>query len=288
MCFYQPNPVGCKCTFFQLVQPCAFARFLPPPHPAQNPNPLIVPCTRKDIAQGVGVRICTHCQAWYGGMAAPMAAPTVVPMSNGMETGIYDSDSERDTMYRNPMIEWMERYDCGYESENTSSGTAGTVNGTVSGSESVEGQRPSTSLTLPDPSPVETSFQDSSRLPVTEYTEEETILGESTEWFGIGGSYLATGDQTQGEDQDQAQGCIHAIADEVGVDFAAVEEWREVTLEERAGTEATLEEESEGNNAIGKVEDDEEEGDDADAEPLRLPIILKADNKDNVKTGDDL
>lgn len=234
------------------------------------------------------MRICTHCQAWYGGMAAPIAAPTVVPMSNGMETGIYDSDPERDTMYRNPMIEWMERYDCGYESENTSSGSAGTVNGTVSGSESVEGQRLSTSLTLPDPSPVETSFQDSSRVPAAEDTGGQTSFGESTEWFGIGGSYLATGDRMQGEDQDQAQGCIHAIADGVGVDFAAVEEWREVTLEDRAGTEATLEEESEGNNAIGKVEDDEEEGDDADAEPLRLPIILNADNEDNVKTRDDL
>lgn len=235
------------------------------------------------------MRICTHCQAWYGGMTAPIAAPTVVPMSNGMETRIYDSDPERDTMYRNPMIEWMERYDCGYESENASSGTAGTVNGTVSGSESVEGQRLSTSLTLPDPSPVETSFQGSSRVPAAEDTEGQPSFGESTEWFGIGGSDLATGDQTRGEDQDQAQRCIPAIADGVGVDFAAVEGWREVTLEERAGTEATLEEESEENNAIGKVDkDDEEEGDGADTEPLRLPIILKADNENDLKTGDDL
>lgn len=279
MCFYQPNPVGCRCTFFQLVQPCAFARLLPPPNPAQNANPLIVPCSTKYMAQGVGVRICTHCQAWYGGMPAP----TVVPMSNGMGTRIHDSDPERDTMYRNPMLEWMERYDCGHEGENTSSGPNGKGNGTVSVMEPVEGQILSSGLPLPDPSPVNMSFLDSSRISAAEDTEGQTLFGESCEWFGIGGSSLATGDRKQGEDQAQAPGYTPAIAAGARVDLAAADKWTEVTSEERTDTGAALEEESEEISAAGK-----EEEDDAEAEPLILPIIQRGNNEDNVKTRDAL
>lgn len=199
-------------------------------------------------------------------------------MSNGMGTRIHDPDPERDTMYRNPMLEWMGRYDRGYESKNTSSGPNGMGNGTVAVMKPVEGQILSSGLPLPDPSSVDTSFLGSSRMSAVEDTEGQTIFGESSEWFGIGGSSLATGDQKQGE--DQASRYTPAIADGVRVDLAAAEEWTEVTSEERTDTEAALEEESEETNAGGKEEDD------AEAEPLRLPIIQRGNNEDNVKTRD--
>ena len=176
-----------------------------------------------------------------------MTAPTMAPTSN-------DSDPERDTMYTNPMLEWIERCDRGYESENTSSGPVGMLNGTICGSDPVEGQRLSTGLALPDPSSMETSFQDSSPMPADEDTEEQAISGDSTEWIGIGGSYSETGDQKQRE--DQAQGCTPPIADGVGVDFAAVGEWKEGSFEEMVGTEARLEEDNGENNVVGKEEGD--------------------------------
>lgn len=202
-------------------------------------------------------------------------------MSNGMGTRIHDPDPERDTTYRNPMLEWMGRYDRGYESKNTSSGPNGMGNGTVSVMEPVEGQILSSGLPLPDPSSVDTSFLDSSRISAAEDTEGHTLFGESSVWFGIGGSSLATGDQKQGEDQAQAPGYTPAIADGARVDLAAAEKWTEVTSEERTDTGAALEEESEEISAAGK-----EEEDDAEAELLILPIIQRGNNEDNVKTRD--
>ncbi|KAL6239966.1 hypothetical protein BDW75DRAFT_235800 [Aspergillus navahoensis] len=68
MCFYQPNPPGCTCTFHQLIQPCPRATTYPPPEPTKNPNPLVKVCGVREFAKGVGMRICQGCQSKYAGM----------------------------------------------------------------------------------------------------------------------------------------------------------------------------------------------------------------------------
>ncbi|KAL4980759.1 hypothetical protein BDW66DRAFT_147185 [Aspergillus desertorum] len=68
MCFYQPNPPGCTCAFYQLIQPCPSATTYPPPEPTKNPNPLVKVCGVREFAKGVGMRICLGCQSRYMGM----------------------------------------------------------------------------------------------------------------------------------------------------------------------------------------------------------------------------
>ncbi|KAL4921947.1 hypothetical protein BDW62DRAFT_197644 [Aspergillus aurantiobrunneus] len=62
MCFYQPNPKCCTCTFLQLVAPCHSATYYPPPNPTLNANPLVKVCGTRHISKGVGVRLCVICE----------------------------------------------------------------------------------------------------------------------------------------------------------------------------------------------------------------------------------
>ncbi|KAL4794649.1 hypothetical protein BDV19DRAFT_187832 [Aspergillus venezuelensis] len=68
MCYYQPNPPGCTCTYHHLIQPCPNARYTPAPHPSINPNPIVHVCETMDFARGVGLRVCLRCPDAQMGM----------------------------------------------------------------------------------------------------------------------------------------------------------------------------------------------------------------------------